>query len=117
MKKILTTLTAALCITMTAMAQTNATVSGKSSDSIPQRNLTQLSLDSLHEEDADSCQSIMLRHVDKNKSSQYQYKRSKYMMTGNEDGFKGLRDYIVRKRRIDEGRPLQPLPLDYFRRW
>ena len=116
MKKILFTLTAVLCITTTAMAQTNTTVSGKYSDSIPQRNLAQMSLDSMQNEDTDSCQSIMLRHVDKNKSSQYHYKRSKYMMTGNEDGFKGLRDYIVRKRRIDEGRPLQPLPLDFFRR-
>ena len=116
MKKILFTLTAVLCITTTAMAQTNTTVSGKYSDSIPQRNLAQMPLDSLQNEDTDSCQSIMLRHRAKNASTQYHYKRAKYMMTGNEDGFKGLRDYIVRKRRIDEGRPLQPLPLDYFRR-
>jgi hypothetical protein len=117
MKKILFTLTAVLCITTTAMAQTSSTASGKYSDSIPQRNLTQMSLDSMQNEDTDSCQSIMLRHRKKNAPTQYQFKRAKYMTTGNEDGLKGFRDYIVRKRRIDEGRPLQPLPLDYFRRW
>ena len=116
MKKNLFTLAAVLCIMATAMAQTNSTVSGKHSDSIPQPNLTQMSLDSLQNEDADSCQSIMLRHRAKNASTQYHYKRAKYMMTGNEDGLKGLRDYIVRNRRRDEGRPLQPLPLDFFRR-
>ena len=98
MKKNLLTLAAVLCITTTAMAQTNPAVSGK--DSI-----------------TDSCQSIMLRRREKNAPTQYQFKRAKYMTTGNEDGLKGFRDYIVRKRRIDEGRPLQPLPLDYFRRW
>ena len=106
MKKNLLTLAAVLCITTTAMAQTNPAVSGKDS----------ISLDSIQHEDTDSCQSIMLRHRAKNASTQYHYKRAKYMMTGNEDGFKGLRDYIVRNRRRDEGRPLQPLPLDFFRR-
>ena len=107
MKKNLLTLAAVLCITTTAMAQTNPAVSGKDS----------ISLDSIQHEDTDSCQSIMLRHRWKNAPTQYQFKRAKYKTTGNEDGLKGFRDYIVRKRRIDEGRPLQPLPLDYFRRW
>ena len=102
MKKNLLTLAAVLC-----MAQTNPAVSGKDS----------ISLDSIQHEDTDSCQSIMLRRREKNAPTQYQFKRAKYMTTGNEDGLKGFRDYIVRKRRIDEGRPLQPLPLDYFRRW
>ena len=115
MKKILATLTAALCITMTAMAQTNATVSGKSSDSIPQRNLTQLSLDSLHEEDVDSCQSIMLRHKVKNKSTQFHYK-SRPDYTKKVDTFGDVRDRIVRERRVDEGRPLQPLAPNMFRK-
>ena len=52
MKRILFTLTAVLCITTTAMAQTSSTASGKYSDSIPQRNLTQMSLDSMQNEDA-----------------------------------------------------------------
>ena len=110
MKKNLLTLAAVLCITTTAMAQTNPAVSGKDS-------MDSISLDSIQHEDTDSCQSIMLRHREKNAPTQYQFKRAKYMTTGNEDGLKGFRDYIVRKRRIDEGRPLQPLPLDYFRRW
>ena len=114
MKKNLFTLAAVLCIMATAMAQTNSTVSGKHSDSIPQPNLTQLSLDSMQNEDADSCQSIMMRHRVKNASTQYHYQRPKYMATGNEDGLKGFRDYIVRKRRKEEGRPLQPLPLDFY---
>ena len=118
MKKILFTLATALCIMTTAMAQTIPAVSEKDSDSIPQRNLTQMSLDSMQNEDADSCQSIMLRHRGKNAPTQYHYKRSKYMMTGNEDGLKGFRDYIVRERREKEGRPLQPLPPpNMFRRY
>ena len=52
MKKILFTLATALCIMTTAMAQTTPAVSGKDSDSIPQRNLTQMSLDSMQNEDA-----------------------------------------------------------------
>ena len=95
MKKNLFTLAAVLCIMATAMAQTNSTVSGKHSDSIPQPNLTQMSLDSLQNEDADSCQSIMLRHRAKNASTQYHYKRAKYMMfptevSGNLAPFLGL---------------------------
>lgn len=100
MKKILLTLVAVLCITATAMAQTN---------------LMQIPLDSIQHNDTDSCQSIMVRHKEKIKPTQYHYKRSNYMTTGNEDGFKGFRDYIVRKRRREEGRPLQPLPPRMFR--
>ena len=115
MKKILFTLTAVLCITTTAMAQTNTTVSGKYSDSIPQRNLAQMSLDSMQNEDTDSCQSIMLRHKVKNKSTQFHYK-SRPDYTKKVDTFGDVRDRIVRERRVDEGRPLQPLAPNMFRK-
>ena len=115
MKKNLFTLAAVLCIMATAMAQTNSTVSGKHSDSIPQPNLTQMSLDSLQNEDADSCQSIMLRHKVKNKSTQFHYK-SRPDYTKKVDTFGDVRDRIVRERRVDEGRPLQPLAPNMFRK-
>ena len=58
--------------------------------------------------------SIMLRHMG-NKTTQFHFKRSpNYQPTGDE--LKGFRDYIVRKRRWKEGRPLQPLP-PMMRRW
>lgn len=145
MKKNLFTLAAVLCIMATAMAQTgryaqggySAPFMGNSTPSastnfqkLPplkadfdislsghhQSNLLQTSLHNPQQEDSIANQSIILRHREKNAPTQYQYKRPKYEMTGDEDGFKGFRDYIVRKRRIDEGRPLQPLPLDFFRR-
>ena len=144
MKKNLLTLAALLCCAMTAVAQTGRYVQGSYSapsmgysapttstnfqklpplradfdislSGHPQVNLLETSLHNPLQEDSDN-QSIMLRHREKNEPTQYQYKRPKYEMTGNEDGFEGFRDYIVRKRRIDEGRPLQPLPLDFFRR-
>ena len=145
MKKNLFTLAAVLCIMTTAMAQTgryaqggySAPSMGSSTPStsthfqqLPplkadfevslsehhQSNLLQTSLHNPQERDGVDNQSIMLRNREKNEPTQYHFKRPKYEMTGNEDGFEGFRDYIVRKRRRDEGRPLQPLPLDFFRR-
>ena len=145
MKKNLLTLAALLCCTMTAVAQTGRYVQGSYSapsmgysaattsanfqklpplradfdislSGHPQMNLLETSLHNPLQEDSIANQSIMLLHRTKNAPTQYQYKQPKYKMTGDEDGFKGFRDYIVRKRRIDEGRPLQPLPLDFFRR-
>ncbi len=144
MKKNLLTLAALLCCAMTVVAQTGRYVQGSYSapsmgysapttsanfqklpplradfdislSGHPQMNLLETSLHNPLQEDRDN-QSIMLRHREKNEPTQYQYKRPKYEMTGNEDGFEGFRDYIVRERRRKEGRPLQPLPLDFFRR-
>ena len=144
MKKNLLTLAALLCCAMTVVAQTGRYVQGSYSapsmgysapttsanfqklpplradfdislSGHPQMNLLETSLHNPLQENSDN-QSIMLRHREKNEPTQYQYKRPKYEMKGNEDGFEGFRDYIVRERRRKEGRPLQPLPLDFFRR-
>jgi len=143
MKKNLFTLAAVLCIMATAMAQTgryaqggySAPSMGSSTPStsthfqkLPplkadfevslsehhQSNLLQTFLHNPQERDDVDNQSIMLRNREKNESTQYQYKRPKYMMKGDGDGFKDLRDYIVRERRKDEGRPLQPLPPNFY---
>ena len=66
-------------------------------------------------EDTIAGQSIMLRHMGNKTTTQFYFKHSpNYQPTG--DGLKGFRDYIVRKRRWKEGRPLQPLP-PMMRRW
>jgi hypothetical protein len=133
MKKILTTLAAVLCIMTTAIAQTGRYTQGGYSvyfQKLPplkadfdisltghhQSNLLQTSLQNPQEKDSSANQSIMLRHEDNNAPIQYHYKRPKYMMTGDGDGFKDIRDYIVRERREKEGRPLQPLSPGFFRR-
>ena len=118
------TLAVLLYCTM-AMAQMNSTLSGNYTDSLAklqplkvnlecslchhsQTNLLHISLDSMQKKDDFGSQSIMYRHREQNKATQYHYRyRPDY--TKMVDSFKGFRDYIVRKRRWDEGRPLQPL--------
>ena len=80
-----------------------------------QLSLLQTSLQNPQQMDNTDNQSIMFRHKEKNESTQFHYKRPRYMMTGG-DGLKGIRDRIVRDRREKEGRPLQPLPPGMHRR-
>jgi hypothetical protein len=121
--KLIFTFVLSVAIMSTAMAQTPPTTSGKYSDSFPklpplkadletnlfphsQPNLLQMS----HEnKDSLDTLSIMFRHKENNPTSRYHY-RSQPDYTKMVDNFGDLRDHIVRKRRKDEGRPLQPLP-------
>jgi hypothetical protein len=130
MKKFLMTLAAVFCIMTTAMAQTNSTYSEKYSDSLrklpplkvdletslshhSQPNVMQTSKDSMLHKETVSSQSIMLIHKEKNMATQYRY-RPHPDYTKTVDIFGDIRDRIVRKRRQEEGRPLQPLPPSYL---
>ena len=123
---------AALFITSTAMTQTPSTISGKYSDSLSklpplkadfeislfphsQPSLLQMSHENKNDKDSLDIQSVMFHHKERNTSSQYHYKaRPDY--TKMVDNFQGTRDWIVRKRRREEGRPLQPLPPPLMRK-
>jgi hypothetical protein len=59
-------------------------------------------------QDTVKIESVMFRHQEHNSTTQYHYKaRPDYTKTVNLLG--DIRDRVVRKRRWDEGRPLQPL--------
>lgn len=98
-------LAAVLYISVTAMAQTSPATSWEDS--------AKISLgDTLHK-DTIATQSIMFRHKTNNTTTQFRYKPTRNIETG--DGLIGVRDWIVRKRRWDEGRPLPP-PTPVMRR-
>ena len=132
MRKIMMTLTAALCITVTTMAQTNPAASwgdsAKFTELPPLRadfdvallthsQPTMLLASPAIEQHRDSIneQSIMFRHMGKKATSHFQLNsRPRLQTTG--DPMIGIRDHIVRKRRINEGHPLPP-PTPVMRRY
>ena len=94
---------ALLCITATAMAQTPSDVSWRYADRFPK--LPPLRT---QKQDTVKIESVMFRHQEHNSTTQYHYK-SRPDYSKMVDNLGGVRDHIVRKRRWDEGRPLQPL--------
>ena len=132
MRKIMMTLTAALCITVTTMAQTTPAASwgdsAKFTELPPLRadfdvallthsQPTMLLASPAIEQHRDSIneQSIMFRHMGKKATSHFQLNsRPRLQTTG--DPMIGIRDHIVRKRRINEGHPLPP-PTPVMRRY
>lgn len=116
---------ALLCITATAVAQTPSDVSWRYAGRFPklpplrvdfddalfthsQPNWLQMPLGSTQKQDTVKIESVMFRHQEHNSTTQYHYKsRPDYTKTVNLLG--DIRDRVVRKRRWDEGRPLQPL--------
>ena len=132
MKKILMTLAAVLCITVTTMAQTNPATSWRYADKftklpplrvefdpvlLTHSQPTLLLASSASEQHKDSIneQSIMFRHMGKKATSHFQLNsRPRLLTTG--DPMIGIRDHIVRKRRINEGQPLPP-PTPVMRRY
>ena len=131
MRKIMMTL-AVLCITVTTMAQTNPATSwgdsAKFTELPPLRadldvalsahsqpTLLQASPASEQHRDSINEQSIMFRHMGKKATSHFQLNsRPRLQTTG--DPMIGIRDHIVRKRRINEGHPLPP-PTPVMRRY
>ena len=131
MRKIMMTL-AVLCITVTTMAQTNPATSwgdsAKFTELPPLRadfdvalsahsQPTLLQASPANEQHTDSIneQSIMFRHMGKKATSHFQLNsRPRLQTTG--DPMIGIRDHIVRKRRISEGQPLPP-PTPVMRRY
>jgi hypothetical protein len=123
MRKIMMTL-AVLCITVTTMAQTNPATSwgdsAKFTELPPlradldvtllthsQQTLLLASPASEQHRDSINEQSIMFRHMGKKATSHFQLNsRPRLHTTG--DPMIGIRDRIVRKRRINEGHPLPP---------
>ena len=116
---------ALLCIAATAMAQTPSAISWRYADRFsklpPLRadfdyalftqshsNWLHMPLVSTQKKDTVKIESVMFRHQEHNSTTQYHYKaRPDYTKTVNLLG--DIRDRVVRKRRWDEGRPLQPL--------
>ena len=131
MRKIMMTL-AVLCITVTTMAQTNPATSwgdaAKFTELPPlkadfdvtllahsQPTLLLASPASEQYRDSINEQSIMFRHMGKKATSHFQLNsRPRLQTTG--DPMIGIRDHIVRKRRINEGQPLPP-PTPVMRRY
>ena len=70
--------------------------------------------ESLQKTDAAATQSIMLQQRGGETTPRLKVKRLKRVMPVG-DPLQGVRDEIVRKRRFEEGRPLQPLPPPYPR--
>ena len=116
---------ALLCITATAVAQTPSDVSWRYADRFPklpplrvdfdyalfthsQPNWLQMPLGSTQKQDTVKIESVMFRHQEHNSTTQYHY-QSRPDYSKMVDNLGGVRDHIVRKRRWDEGRPLQPL--------
>lgn len=116
---------ALLCIAATAMAQTPSAISWKYAGRFPelpplradfdyalfthsQPNWLQMPLGSTQKQDTVKIESVMFRHQEHNSTTQYHYK-SRPDYSKMVDNLGGVRDHIVRKRRWDEGRPLQPL--------
>ncbi len=130
MRKIMMTLV--LCITVTTMAQTKPASSwgdsAKFTELQPLRadfevtllthsQPTLLLASPASEQHRDSIneQSIMFRHMGKKATSHFQLNsRPRLLTTG--DPMIGIRDHIVRKRRINEGHPLPP-PTPVMRRY
>lgn len=113
MRKIMMTL-AVLCMTMTTMAQTDTATS--SGDSAKFAKLPLLPAPPASEQYGDSIneQSIMFRHRGKKPTSHFQMNSKPGLQTTG-DPMIGIRDQIVRKRRINEGQPLPP-PTPVMRR-
>ena len=123
---------ALLCLTMTSTAQTNHAISWVHSDRFPelphlkadfdvalsahsQQTLLLASPASEQHRDSINEQSIMFRHMGKKATSHFQLNsRPRLQTTG--DPMIGIRDHIVRKRRINEGHPLPP-PTPVMRRY
>ena len=98
-------LAADLDLSGTPIAQTSPSTSGGDS--------AKISLgDTLHK-NTSATLSIMFRHKTNNTTTQFRYKPTRNIETG--DGLIGVRDWNVRKRRWDEGRPLPP-PTPVMRR-
>ena len=116
---------ALLCIAATAVAQMPSNVSWRYAvlfTKLPalkvefddalfahlQPNLLQMSLVSTQKTDTVKIQSVVFRRQEHHSTMTYHYK-SRPDYSKMVDNLGGIRDYIVRKRRWDEGRPLQPL--------
>ena len=122
---------ALLCLTMTATAQTNHAISWVHSDRFPEVPPLRADFDvtllthsqpilllaspaSEQHRDSINEQSIMFRHTGNKATSHFQLNsRPGFQTTG--DPMIGIRDRIVRKRRINEGHPLPP-PTPVMRR-
>ena len=122
---------ALLFLMMTATAQTNHPISWVHSDRFPevpplradfdvtllthsQPTLLLASPASVQHTDSINEQSIMFRHMGKNATSHFHLNsRHRFQTAG--DPMIGIRDRIVRKRRINEGHPLPP-PTPVMRR-
>ena len=117
---------ALLCITATAVAQTPSDVSWRHSGRFPKLpplkvnfdgalfahshpNWLQMPLESTQKKDTFKIQSVIFRHQENHSTMQYHYK-SRPDYSKMVDNLGGIRDYVVRKRRWDDGQPLQPLP-------
>lgn len=130
MKRILMVVAAFVCITITAMAQTDPVAELKYSDRFPK--LPPLNVDLMsflaaqfhpslqmvlfvgkQHETADNPQSLMLRHQGPSSPSHFVFKASRFYGQ-NGDPLKDLRDRIVRKRMEKQGRPLPP-PMPWMR--
>jgi hypothetical protein len=124
-------LAALVCLTMTATAQTEPVMPWSYSHHFPKlpplrcdfdislfsssRHHWQLMpTESLQKTDAAATQSIMLQQRGGETTPRLKVKRLKRVMPVG-DPLQGVRDEIVRKRRFEEGRPLQPLPPPYPR--
>lgn len=118
-------LVALICLTATAMAQTNEASTWSYVERFPKLppltvdfdialfahprpNLLLMPLGSVQNKETMTPQSIMYRHVENQTMPHFHFKSGPNIQTG--DGLKGVRDRIVRERRRKEGHPLQPLP-------
>ena len=130
MKRILMVAVAFICITITAMAQTDPVAALKHSDRFPKlpplnvdlmsvlaaqfhTSLQQTSVAGNQHEATDVSQSLMLRHQGQSSQSHFVFKASRFYEQ-NGDALKGVRDAIVRKRMEKQGRPLPP-PMPWMR--
>lgn len=123
---------ALICIMTTAMAQTNPAISWRYSDRFPKLPSLKVDFNTAmftHDKpnflmtphdtidmDKETNQSIMVRHKNRNNETMphFNFKLSNNYQ-GSGDALKGVRDRIVRKRRINEGHPLPP-PTPVMRR-
>lgn len=117
------------CITTAAMSQAQPTISAANADMFPKLaplkydynmfmfihshpNLLMMPVGSTQQSDTLVSQSILIRHTashtEKMTLPHIRIKPSR--MNQSHDPLVGLRDQIVRERRIKEGRPLPPLP-------
>ena len=122
-------LVALICMTTTSMAQTIPAISSNCTDRFPkmpplradlcivlanhhQPDLLKKTTDASDKDDV-ATTSIMFLHKNKEIASHFQYSSKRFLPAV--DPFIGLRDRIVRKRRINEGHPLPP-PTPVMRR-
>ena len=116
-------ITLALVYAITTMAQTSPAISGGDSSRFAKLPPLKVKLDTVlvthsnsktlmiplvatQHKDSVTTQSIMFRHLENNKKSQFHYKPARNIQRS--DDWIGFRDYIVRKRRWKEGHPLPP---------